>query len=434
MDSIIELHVGGIWRPAASLSVSPTSARFEYLPDYVFGDAPQAVALRLPINMEIVTAELRTTTTTDLAFLWDLAPQGRGRQHLANLLGVADQDPGQDLFLAQHGAYAPIGRLRFDTAVQFYQKQTGGPKARGFTLEEMVNRTEDFLEQLVAYSMLAAGTPGVQGVAPKFLLTQDQDERWFPDVALADSQARKHFIVKLPRGRSDVDLQVLRHEAIYLQVAAACGLRSIADPMYLGGMLFLPRFDRQVTSTGVERLHQETLAVLIGAAGFGRSASLFALTEALATCVTRPDEEVAEFLCRDVLNRALRNPDNHLRNTSLQRLGDDTVRLTPLYDLGPMYLDRELITRTCAWSGPQGEILEDWNTILDRLKVDDDVKRAAGQALRHFGEAHLPRLAERLRERGADEAIIEACRPGIEHQARKLQEIGGHADDSTSKP
>src|SRR3546814_11156875 len=97
-------------------------------------------------------------------------------------------------------------------------------------------------------------------------------------------------------------------------------------------MLFLPRFDRLVDGNGVTRVHQETLAALIGAPGFGRSASMFALTERLAAVATAPGVEVAEFLCRDVLNRALRNPDNHLRNTSVQQLPDGTVRLAPLYE------------------------------------------------------------------------------------------------------
>src|SRR3546814_5894469 len=84
---------------------------------------------------------------------------------------------------------------------------------------------------------------------------------------------------------------------------------------------------------------------------------MFALTERLAAVATAPGVEVAEFLCREVLNRALRNPDNHLRNTSVQQLPDGTVRLAPLYDLAPMYLDQELITRTCAWNGPGDEVL-----------------------------------------------------------------------------
>src|SRR3546814_4773970 len=94
---------------------------------------------------------------------------------------VPEHDPTQDLLLAQHGAFAPIGRLRLDTAQRFYAAHIDATAAPGFTLQDMVERADVFVEQLAIHSMLAAGTPGVQGVAPKFLLTQDEEGRWFPD-------------------------------------------------------------------------------------------------------------------------------------------------------------------------------------------------------------------------------------------------------------
>lgn len=128
-----------------------------------------------------------------------------------------------------------------------------------------------------------------------------------------------------------------------------------------------------------------------------------------------------------MLNRALRNPHNHPRNTSVQQLPDGAVQLTPLYDLSPMYLDRELITRTCAWLGPQRQMIEDWNEVLHLLALDEEVKAAAADTLRAFGDAQLPKLADQLRELDADADIVEACRPAIEQQIRKLQEVRGYA-------
>lgn len=425
MDSIIELHAGGTWHQAARLEVGERAIRLEYLPDYVFGDVGEPIALTLPLSMEILQAPMGAASSP-LAFLWDLVPQGRGRQHLAGLLGVSDQDPSHDLYLAQHGAFAPIGRLRMDTAVRFHAGHASGTDATGFTLDDMFQRTDAFLEQLSAHGMLAAGTPGVQGVAPKFLLTRDASGLWFPDAVLPDARARTHWIVKLPRGRHESDFRILRHEAIYLQAAAACGLRSMGAAWYRDGMLFLPRFDRRVEGGQVLRLHQETLAALAQVPGFGRSASLFDVTARLARATTHPEAEVAEFLCRDVLNRALRNPDNHLRNTSVQRLPDGTVQLTPLYDLGPMYLDRELISRTSAWRGSDNETLVDWSAIIDQLDVADAIKHPVARALAAFGNTALPGLAERLAALGADPDIVEACKPAIDQQIRHLQRLDAH--------
>lgn len=425
MDSIIEIYTDGAWRPAARLEVGERSLRLEYLPDYVFSDRAEPIALTLPPTMEILQAPL-AAATSPLAFLWDLVPQGRGRQYLAGLLGVSDQDPSQDLHLAQHGAFAPIGRLRMDTAVRFYAGHAAGTLAPGFTLDDMFQRTDAFLDQLSAHGMLAAGTPGVQGVAPKFLLTQDASDLWYPDAALPDSDARAHWMVKLPRGRHASDARILRHEAIYLQVAAACGLRAVEGAWHRDGMLFLPRFDRRVEDGQVLRLHQESLAALAWLPGFGRSASLFDLTAHVARVASRPEAEVTEFLYRDVLNRALRNPDNHLRNTALQRLPDGTVQLAPLYDFAPMYLDRELIARTSGWRGAQNETLTDWRTIVEQLPLDEALRHRVARALARFGATELPRLAERLDAADADADVIESCKPAIEQQILNLQRLDAH--------
>src|SRR3546814_3229520 len=90
MDSLIELHAEGAWHPAARMTTSARGLRFEYLTDYVFGTGTWPVALSLPVDMTIVSTPL-DAPATPLAFLWDLVPQGRGRRHLANLLGRSEE-------------------------------------------------------------------------------------------------------------------------------------------------------------------------------------------------------------------------------------------------------------------------------------------------------------------------------------------------------
>src|SRR3546814_19731050 len=85
----------------------------------------------------------------------------------------------------------------------------------------MVERADVFVEQLAIHSMLAAGTPGVQGVAPKFLLTQDEEGRWFPATALPDARARRPWIVKLPRRRHCQHFPILPHDPSSLSPASA---------------------------------------------------------------------------------------------------------------------------------------------------------------------------------------------------------------------
>lgn len=61
------------------------------------------------------------------------------------------------------------------------------------------------------------------------------------------------------------------------------------------------------------------------------------------------DDLVFEYVRRDLLNRILGNTDNHGRNTSIMRVGGK-FRLAPIYDLAPMILDEEGITRTTKWA------------------------------------------------------------------------------------
>jgi len=57
---------------------------------------------------------------------------------------------------------------------------------------------------------------------------------------------------------------------------------------------------------------------------------------------------VFEYMRRDLLNQVLGNSDNHGRNTAILRC-EQGVRLAPIYDLAPMVMDEEGVTRTTKW-------------------------------------------------------------------------------------
>ncbi len=402
---------------------APYCGTFEYLPGYVFSEAPLAVSFALPVPMERHGLDADTGAPPCPSFLLDLIPQGRGRELLVGELKVANTD-ANDLLLAQHGAYNPIGNLRLDTAITFFDDRAKRHLERhgeGFTLDDILTRQESFLEHIWLYSMLSAGTTGVQGFAPKFLLTQNRDGLWFADAALPDHDAQHHWLVKLPRGRHETDFAVLRNEAAYLRVADRCMLRIHGEPMHDHDMLFVPRFDRVVTDQGLCRLAQETLASLANLRGFGIPASLFDLVAGFLPHVTSPVREVIEFIKRDVLNMAMRNTDNHARNTSLQRLPDGTVQLTPLYDFAPMYLDREMIVRGCKWRIPERDLIE-WPDIVSRIALSDAGKDAALNTLRDFAD-DVGNLPETMRDCGVDDAVIASCQLQIDTQAERLQRI-----------
>ncbi|QKK02938.1 MAG: type II toxin-antitoxin system HipA family toxin [Pseudomonadota bacterium] len=425
---IIQIHCDGRWIPAARIEpLADEHARVEYLPDYVFGDPdPWPVSLTLPVRL--ITDLGNDPRPRMPAFLYDLVPQGQGRRLLVQLLDLRDHD-GLALPLLLNGAFNPIGALRIDQAVAFqadHARRNPPPAGAdaGFSFRELADRKEAVVEYLATHSMLASGTTGVQGMAPKFLLTMDPEGRLHPDLALPDERAGSHWLVKGPRGRHRDDELILRNEAAYLRVAAACGLDVYAAERIEqhGRWLLLPRFDRRVTREGVQRLAQESLASLAGLQGFGVPANLNRLLEALRRHSDAPEADTREFIKRDVLNRALRNTDNHARNHAVQRRADGSIRLTPLFDFAPMYRDPELIPRALHWVDADGRNLREWPEIVAHLELDDAERRDLVQSLKQFAE-QIGQLADLAANAGVDAEIIKACKPSIDAQAESLARL-----------
>lgn len=416
MESIIEIHKDGVWIPAAEIRhVEGHYATFDYLPIYQFGDDPTPVSLALPVHgARIGVGE--TGAPTCPAFMFDLVPQGLGRKYLLQEMGKADGD-GMDIPLAQLGAFNPIGNLRLNTAVEYFDRwreRNADAQVEGFTQEQIISKHEPFVNHIWLHAMLTAGTTGVQGAAPKFLLTQNRDDLWFADSALDDGLATKHWLVKLPRGKTQADLDVLRIEAIYFAIARDCGLRTHGECYTRNNMLFIERFDRKVDLVKGEviRIHQESLLSVAGVPGFPGAVSLFTLANAIAKHATDPAKELAEFIKRELMNRAMGNTDNHGRNTAMQRLSDGTVQLTPLYDFAPMFMDPEMIARSCRWIR-DGREINTVEEIVEHIDTTDDVRQLILSDIVDFHSV-LEGLPDGMKKNGLDQTIAERLHYNVE--------------------
>lgn len=434
-DTIIEVHLDGTWVPAALLRARKDGGvDVDYLASYVFSDEPQPLALGLPVQLPAYAAAAEDELSAPRhprmpAFLYDLVPQGAGRRFLLRKLGLPDADHVLAPLLMA-GAFNPIGRLRVRSAVEFFdrERQSEGEGseqsllANGFSMSQILHREEAFVEHLQLHGMLAAGTTGVQGVAPKFLLTQDAQGRWYADAALPDERAQTHWLAKLPRGRTAADQLVHRHEAIYLQLADVAGLRCHDKPVMVGDILFVKRFDREVTASGaVTRLHQESLASLAGLEGFAPATTHNELVAAVRRHATDPKAEILEYLKRDLFSLALRNTDNHARNTAVQVRRDGVVALTPVFDLCPMYLDPEIVARSVHWRRPQGGRMSDLREIISEIFFADEIDFAL-DGLEQFA-ARLAGLREAAKQLDADQRIIEGVSLSLDEQLRRLSDL-----------
>ncbi len=390
----------------------------EYDPDFTLSHLDNSPACRVglgyPINFELHKSACWPP------FLLDILPSGAGRRVWLRRLGLTDNEAA-DWQLLLNGAGNPPGNLRVAEAVI--------PPAGthpGFTKEEIVDKQADFIEYAEARGAVVAGATDVAGDAPKFLLVRDRKRRWHPDGALEDRDILDCWLVKFPRGRSAADRTVLRNESPYYEVARRFGIRTGQPLKFADDALFIPRFDREANSGSLARHGLETLSSTAGIAEYGRRGDHAVFCAAIAAFATDAGNELREYLRREILNVALRNTDNHGRNSAFIKHADGTVRLSPLYDFAPMFLDPEGIPRSSRWDGELepvigrpawGKVAETFRPHLDPLETRTFL---AGHA-----EA-VENLPDTMRKCAVEDRVIEGV-------ARRCAEIAADLRDAAVK-
>jgi serine/threonine-protein kinase HipA len=415
----IEAYIHGRWQHCADLVGDDgnrgTPVRLTYAADYaathLFANDYRALSVRLPVDFGDRAFEVWP------AFLIDLLPQGAARRRVER----AANSPLTEWQLLMRGALNPVGNLRV------VPNELPPPRAhRPFTLDEMAQRGDEFLDYAAGAGAAVAGASDTQGEAPKFWVVQDKDGNWYPDDGGCDDFAVKHALLKFPVAEAGINAQrILQNEAAYQRIAQRLDIRTTADlPQFIKGALIVPRFDRRTLNGGVERLGVESLYSVTGTLESGQPLKHDQVLIELAQILTDFKRELREYLWRDLLNLALGNRDNHGRNTAILKEADGTMRLAPLFDVGPTFLDARAITRVLRWDGEQpGELR--WSLILDRLElrareagVQLDLQQAAS-ALGDFADA-LHSLPTLMRDCGVDPPIIEQRLPEIERLAHGL--------------
>jgi serine/threonine-protein kinase HipA len=259
-------------------------------------------------------------------------------------------------------------------------------------------------------------------------VAQDENGQWHPDSGSLGFPVRRYALLKFPVPEAGPRAEViLRHEAAYQQVAQRLGLRVTETlPRFVGGALLIPRFDRRYVDNREVRLGVESL---YSAAGVVDSAATplrhHEALISLARCLTDFDNEIGEYMRRDLLNIAVGNRDNHGRNTAVLKETDGTLFLAPLYDFGPAFLDARNIVRVMRWDGEQPGAV-DWNLVLENLAtrfeeaaVQMGAWRQLVDQMRAFG-SELESLPGLMRDCGVDELVIEQRR---EDMARLREEL-----------
>ncbi|GLK87437.1 type II toxin-antitoxin system HipA family toxin [Pseudomonas turukhanskensis] len=433
MKLTVQVHDNGEWKDAFWVKFNypenglASSTSYGYAPPYVVDHLDEslsrfegAVSYRYPISFN------DDTKTPAPAFLHDIAPAGAARQSLLRRLGP-EKPEGQsaDVFLLGRCTPAPIGNLRIKESAAYIQQF---PPV-GFSQAEVIELNTAFVEHAYDQGAAIGGASGAGGAAPKILMTQDAEGMLHPDASLPDEDARMHWFIKFPRGKATrEDIAILRSEFLYYRAINQLGLDTISTEglSYFESerpSLWMKRFDREIHADGVRRLAVESVYSLAGVVTPGQHMQHEQVVKILAAMWTYAGQQeeipalLSEYLRRDLLNRILGNTDNHGRNTSVIR-EKGRFRLAPIYDLAPMAMDSEVITRTTKWNASiERGGLTDWvgacmalseyaepDALLEQLKADaslfmnlPDILQPdlPAEAWRHPG-IHLARLEDRL--------------------------------------
>tara|TARA_R110001599_G_scaffold43803_3_gene130864 strand:+ start:2715 stop:4076 length:1362 start_codon:yes stop_codon:yes gene_type:complete len=360
----IQAYVEGQWHDALDLTVSDTHAvagkrtttsyKAAYLADFFEASESlfeHAVSVNLPVNWSAEDSKGFP------AFIFDIIPAGHARSSL--LKRFNNEIPAEtdlDLFLLGRCTPSPIGNLRVKESVEALE-DTG---EEAFARQEVVTRTNDFLEYAYEAGAALGGATGAQGEAPKLLLAEGPDGQLYADAMLDDSLVSSHWLVKFARNKvTENDKNILRAEYQYYKAVASLGLNTVStDGLSLEEAekpsLWMPRFDRTVAGGSVERIPVESVYSLLGNTEPGSRLKHETVLSRLAElwCMAGQTDEIPElifeYIRRDLLNRILGNSDNHGRNTSIFR-HRGRFDLAPIYDLAPMVLDAEGVTRATKW-------------------------------------------------------------------------------------
>ncbi|WP_124388823.1 HipA domain-containing protein [Pseudomonas sp. R5-89-07] len=360
----LQIFTAGHWRDAMRLEFPEPQrglegpCRFHYRQDYLVDHLED---IQLPFSMSVSARYPLDWNVASLpsapAFLHDIVPAGAAKRSLIRRIGHEKPEGiNADLFLLGRSTPAPVGNMRVKESVE----AASGGVALGFARHEVVNRDNSFLEYAYEQGAAIGGATGAGGEAPKLLMVQGIDGLLYPDAVLDDNAVAQHWFIKFARNQATHnDQDILRSEYHYYKAVQALGMETVATHGLAleeanKPSLWMHRFDRRSGERGIERLAVESIYSLAGVTVPGSYMDHLEVIRLLVAQWRAAGQErqvpdlVAEYLRRDLLNKILGNTDNHGRNTSIIR-ERNALRLAPIYDLAPMVMDVEGITRTTKW-------------------------------------------------------------------------------------
>ena len=420
---VLEIRDQSVWRSIGTVRLLGTEAEglkarteFCYDLDYAteFADRTdfRAVSCLAPVSFEPKSYEGWPP------FLLDLFPQGATLHYIVDHYRIPDQ-PSNYWRIIKTAALNPPGNLRVVSSAIVHAPPVNKLHG-GFERSEVLAKGADFLEYMIKNGAPVAGTTGASGAAPKFLLRKDLRGRFHADGVLADEQTKDCFLVKFPRGKKRDDIEILRCESAYIEVARLAGLDVFAPIDWEKNCLFVTRFDRRrPRGKKFQYLGLESFYSMVGLPEFGSRLLHESYIAALAIFSSQPTQDIVEYVLRDFLNMMLGNTDNPGRNSSLLK-GDSWVRLAPMYDLAPMKFDPEGIVRNTRW-GDATEMGEIDSIVAFLETTKKGSKKIFDERLKAFAQA-TSKLDSMLKRLGVPQRFIEGTQAEREETLKTIRD------------
>ncbi|MDR6963058.1 HipA domain-containing protein [Shewanella putrefaciens] len=240
-----------------------------------------------------------------------------------------------------------------------------------FSIADVSELQIDFIEYAQSRGAAAGGASGAGGAAPKLLVLLSEVQGIWIDTFQDDpSNLDQLYLLKFPRGKTSLDIDILRAEYHFYHKLTQMGFETIpVESMKLiesergPSLWLLPRFDYGVEAGAMVSYGMESVYAILGEptakplfhsdvirrllAAFNKKEN-YGNTTTLLEAESGIEAFVIEWVRRDLLNIAFGNSDNHGRNTSFIKYGN-RVQFVPIYDFAPMKVDYEMITRIFTW-------------------------------------------------------------------------------------
>jgi serine/threonine-protein kinase HipA len=312
-------------------------AQFTYVQSYV--DDARAFPLD-PLNLPLIDARTSFSTTSryeTLGAIFDAAPDAWGR-NVMRVDNAGARVSEEEVLLKGRGM--GVGALFFSARLLTpnMRKRYRLPEITQVeSLADLIADIDQGIKPKGIYRDLLGSSWDIGGARPKTIVRDANGEMW---------------IAKFPRRGETYDRQ--RVEYANLQMARAVGLTVPEIRLvetHLGAVLLTHRFDREVLTALdpdgaiVARRHFLSGAALISPSTHigkreldgprGKATYSYArLADVIRRISSNPVHDLKELYARMILNVAVHNTDDHLKNIGFLKDDDaNTYRLAPLFDV-----------------------------------------------------------------------------------------------------